>query len=235
MATTTDRVEQATGADEHAPPGEDRPLAAYAGLTAAFGLTLGGGLLASRATGRELPERPAAADLVLIGLATHKVTRLLAKDRVTAFLRAPFTRYQEPSGHGEVEEAPRHRAAPRAGRAPGLPVLPGAVGRGRLRRRPRRRAPHDPAPGRDVDGRDDLGLHAARLLGGREPVVSRRVADLALLSDSRTAALVDREGEVCWWPGPRFDGPSVFSSLLDDDAGRFRIAPTAPVREVRRA
>ena len=88
-------------------PGQERPLAAYAVLTAGFGATLGGALVALRAAGRELPERPGAADLVIGGIATHKVSRLLAKDRVTSFLRAPFTRYQEASGHGEIEEEPR--------------------------------------------------------------------------------------------------------------------------------
>jgi GH15 family glucan-1,4-alpha-glucosidase len=51
------------------------------------------------------------------------------------------------------------------------------------------------------------------------------IGDLALLSDCRTAALVTREGAVEWWPGSRFDGPSVFSRLLDDDAGHFSIRP----------
>jgi hypothetical protein len=88
-------------------PSEHRPLGSYAGLTAAFGAALGGSLLALRASGRELPERPSAADLALAGIATHKVTRLLSRDRVTAFIRAPFTRYQEPAGHGELEEVAR--------------------------------------------------------------------------------------------------------------------------------
>jgi hypothetical protein len=88
-------------------PHEHRPLAAYAGLTAAFGAALGGSLLGLRAGGRELPERLPASDLALAGIATHKVSRLLAKDKVTSFLRAPFTRYEEPAGHGELEEAPR--------------------------------------------------------------------------------------------------------------------------------
>lgn len=94
-------------ADAGYAPHEHRPLPAYAGLTAAFGASLGGALAALRASGRELPERPGAGDLLLAGVATHKVCRLLAKDKVTSFLRAPFTRYQEPAGHGEVEEAPR--------------------------------------------------------------------------------------------------------------------------------
>jgi hypothetical protein len=95
-------------------PTEDRPLGSYAVLTASFGVALGGALVALRASGRELPERPAASDLVLAGVATHKVSRLLARDKVTSFLRAPFTRYQEPGGQGEVEEQARGRGPRRA-------------------------------------------------------------------------------------------------------------------------
>jgi hypothetical protein len=87
-------------------PGEQRPLASYALLTAAFFGSLGGALAAARASGREL-DRPALTDVVLYGLATQKVSRLIAKYKVTSFLRAPFTRFQETSGQGEVEEAAR--------------------------------------------------------------------------------------------------------------------------------
>ena len=86
---------------------EHRPLAGYAGLTAAFGAAMTAALVGLRAAGRHLPERPSPPDLLLAGVATHKVSRLLAKDRVTSFMRAPFTRYQEPAGHGELEEQPR--------------------------------------------------------------------------------------------------------------------------------
>lgn len=91
----------------YTPDGESRPLAAYAGLTATFGAALTGSLIALCAGARGLPVRPAAGDLALMAIASHKVSRLLAKDRVTSFLRAPFTRYQGPAGHGEVEEEPR--------------------------------------------------------------------------------------------------------------------------------
>jgi hypothetical protein len=91
----------------YAPPGEERPLGAYAAIIATFGAALAGALALLRASGRELPERPRAGDLLLTAVATHKVSRLLAKDRVTSAIRAPFTRYQEPAGHGEVEEQPR--------------------------------------------------------------------------------------------------------------------------------
>lgn len=87
-------------------PGEHRPLAAYAILSGAFATTMGGALAAARARGRAL-DRPALADVALAALATQKVSRLLAKDKVTSFLRAPFTRFQETAGHGELEEAPR--------------------------------------------------------------------------------------------------------------------------------
>lgn len=109
MATATPMqpVEQAVAG--YAPPGEQRPLSGYVGLSSTFALALGGALVVLRAAGRELPERPGVADLALIGVATHKVSRLLAKDRVTSFMRAPFTRYQEAGGHGELEEEPRGR------------------------------------------------------------------------------------------------------------------------------
>jgi Protein of unknown function (DUF1360) len=99
-------VSMATEQVEAYAPGEERPLASYAVLMGAFGVLLTGALGVAKATGREV-DRPGALDIVLAGLATQKVSRLLAKDKVTSFIRAPFTRYQEPSGHGELSEEPR--------------------------------------------------------------------------------------------------------------------------------
>jgi hypothetical protein len=90
----------------HYAPGQELPLGAYALLTGAYGSALTGSLMALRTAGRELPQRPTAGDLLLVGIATHKLSRLIAKDKVTSFLRAPFTRFQESSGQGEVEEEP---------------------------------------------------------------------------------------------------------------------------------
>lgn len=46
-------------------------------------------------------------DLVLLGIGTHKLSRIVAKDRVTAPMRAPFTRFEKSVGSGEVEEEAR--------------------------------------------------------------------------------------------------------------------------------
>jgi Protein of unknown function (DUF1360) len=94
--------------------GGERPLGGYAVLTGAF-LALGGGFAAwLRGSGRELPERVAAGDLALVTVATHKVSRLVAKDRVTSTVRAPFTRLEDDAAAGEVSEVPRGRGLRRA-------------------------------------------------------------------------------------------------------------------------
>ena len=51
------------------------------------------------------------------------------------------------------------------------------------------------------------------------------IADYALLSDCRSATLVSCGGSVDWLCFPRFDGPSVFARLLDEQAGHWSIIP----------
>jgi hypothetical protein len=94
-------------ADQH------RPLGGYALLTATFNAVFVAFLIAAGRSDR-LPERYDLRDLLLLGAATYKSSRLLAKDRVTSFLRAPFTRFVGDSGHGEVEEEARGRGVQRA-------------------------------------------------------------------------------------------------------------------------
>ncbi|WP_155370574.1 glycoside hydrolase family 15 protein [Catellatospora vulcania] len=60
------------------------------------------------------------------------------------------------------------------------------------------------------------------------------IADHALLSDCHSAALVTRDGSVDWLCFPRFDSPSVFGRLLDDEAGHWSIAPAGPYTATRR-
>jgi hypothetical protein len=67
-----------------------------------------------KGSGRELPERIDPRDAVLLAVASHKAARMIAKDRVTSAVRAPFTRFQQDAGPGEVDEAARGRGMRRA-------------------------------------------------------------------------------------------------------------------------
>jgi uncharacterized protein DUF1360 len=100
--------------DGYAPPDARPPLLSYATLMAVFGFLFGGGLLLARRDGRELPESVGAADLLTIGVASHKISRLLAKDKVTSPLRAPFTELEGSGGPSELEESSRGRGARKA-------------------------------------------------------------------------------------------------------------------------
>jgi hypothetical protein len=91
----------------YAPPSERPPLLSYVALSGTFNLLFAAALLGARRRGRELPERPEAADVFLIGVASHKFSRLIAKDKVTSPLRAPFTEFEEKGGPSEVEESSR--------------------------------------------------------------------------------------------------------------------------------
>jgi alpha,alpha-trehalase len=52
-----------------------------------------------------------------------------------------------------------------------------------------------------------------------------RIGQYAFLSDCETTALVAPSGNVEWLCLPRMDSPSVFASILDRDAGGFRLGP----------
>jgi hypothetical protein len=67
-----------------------------------------------RRSGRELPDRIDPRDMVLLTVASHKAARMVTKDRVTSAIRAPFTRFQNDAGPGEVDEAARGRGVRRA-------------------------------------------------------------------------------------------------------------------------
>jgi uncharacterized protein DUF1360 len=92
--------------ETYATPEERPPFRTYATLTAVFNAAFGGALVAARRSNR-LPESVATKDVLLIGTASHKLSRLVAKDKVTTFLRAPFTEYQGRGGPAEVEESSR--------------------------------------------------------------------------------------------------------------------------------
>jgi hypothetical protein len=95
-------------------PQQERPLGGYAVLAGSFGALAASFGVWLRRSGRELPERIAPADLALLTIATHKVSRLIAKDRVTSAVRAPFTRFEGDGGPSEVQERPRGHGLRRA-------------------------------------------------------------------------------------------------------------------------
>jgi uncharacterized protein DUF1360 len=94
--------------------GEDKPMGSHLVLVAIYNALIGAFLAWRVRSGRGFPEKIAAGDLALAGVATHKISRLIAKDRVTAPLRAPFTEFEGEGGPGEVEESPRGRGMRRA-------------------------------------------------------------------------------------------------------------------------
>jgi hypothetical protein len=78
-------------------------------LLATYGTGLAAVAAAVRLTGRSLPDRLRLQDLTTITVATHRISRLIAKDAVISPLRAPLTRFEGPAGTGEVNETVRHR------------------------------------------------------------------------------------------------------------------------------
>jgi Protein of unknown function (DUF1360) len=87
--------------------GDDRPLRGYVITMAVYSGLVGGLAGLARLTGRDIPDGFAAGDVALCAAATHKLSRLLAKDPVTSPLRAPFTSYRGTAGPSELEEEVR--------------------------------------------------------------------------------------------------------------------------------
>ena len=60
------------------------------------------------------------------------------------------------------------------------------------------------------------------------------IADYAIVGDGRSAALISRAGSLDWLCWPRFDSPSIFAAILDEErGGRFSVAPGVPFRSTR--
>ena len=92
---------------------DELPIGGYATMIAVF---MGSfvGLVAAARKADVLPKRVPFRDIVLLGVATHKLTRIVTRERVTIPLRVPFTQYQGRDGAGQVREQPRGRGIQRA-------------------------------------------------------------------------------------------------------------------------
>ena len=110
---TTSRRPRTEGRSNDSPQPE-RPLGSYGVLMGVFSILAAAFGNWFRRSGRDLPETVSTRDLALLTVASHKIARLITKDRVTSTVRAPFTRYVENAGPGEVSEEARGRGLRRA-------------------------------------------------------------------------------------------------------------------------
>lgn len=92
----------------------EMPLGSYALLMGVYSSALAGYLAWRGGLGRSAFPRMSVEDVALFGLATHKLTRILAKDFVTAPVRAPFVRFESSDRASEVTESSRGRGLRRA-------------------------------------------------------------------------------------------------------------------------
>ncbi|HEY3527988.1 MAG TPA: DUF1360 domain-containing protein [Nocardioides sp.] len=88
-------------------PRSPHRIAGYLGMLSLFGGALASAAAVGRSRGQHLPDDYGVQDLVLGALATHKFSRLVAKDGVTTPVRAPFTEFEENAGSAEVNESPK--------------------------------------------------------------------------------------------------------------------------------
>ena len=57
-------------------------------------------------------------------------------------------------------------------------------------------------------------------------MIETAIADHGIIGDLQTSALVTTDGSIDWFCCPRFDSPSIFGALLDDErGGHFRVRP----------
>lgn len=103
----------------------DRPLGAYAFLSGVFATAFGVPLLLAERRG-SLPERISAGDVALLAASTFKLSRLVTRDAVTGFVRAPFVEFEGMEGVTTPKEAPRGRGLRRA--VGQLVLCPGCIG-----------------------------------------------------------------------------------------------------------
>jgi hypothetical protein len=92
---------------------EELPIQGYATMMLAF-LGTFATLVGIARLKRRLPAHIPPSDIVLLGVATHELSRVLTHARVTIPLRVPFTHYAGSDGAGQVKEEPRGHGLRRA-------------------------------------------------------------------------------------------------------------------------
>lgn len=109
------------------------PLTRYAALASVFAAGVGTFAAVARRRGGRLPEEMPPWDVALLGAATYKASRLLTRDKITSFLRAPFTHRTGEGEASEVMDEPRGSGPRRAvGDLVACPFCSGAWAAGAL-------------------------------------------------------------------------------------------------------
>jgi hypothetical protein len=102
-----ERSEEPGGRDDKASHGDVRARPEYLTLATGFAVALAGFWGYMRCSGRKIPGGVSLGDVLLTGVATHKLSRLLSKNKITSPLRAPFVKDECRTGSAEVEGQPR--------------------------------------------------------------------------------------------------------------------------------
>ncbi len=92
---------------EYSGGGKQRPVAGYLTALLTYASSAVGTAVAARAAGRWPPPQLGPGDLALVTIATHKLSRTIAKDPITSPLRMPFTRFEGVSAPSELHEEVR--------------------------------------------------------------------------------------------------------------------------------
>jgi hypothetical protein len=101
--STNGTVKAARSRVDHLHHDDPRPLEGYAALLISYGVLTGALGFGLRRKGLRM-KGLGPMDLLLYGLATEHLSRVITKDSITSVLRAPFTRFKEAAGEGEVNE-----------------------------------------------------------------------------------------------------------------------------------
>ena len=96
-----------TTVTEHYDDQGEVPLGGYAALASVFAASAGTFAVLARRRGVRLPEEMPPWDVALLGAGAYKASRVLTRDKITSFVRAPFTRRAGEGEASEVMDEPR--------------------------------------------------------------------------------------------------------------------------------